>query len=175
MASCAPCTNPLRPTPPRTPYAAWRSLNATRRPAAAVTALRGTFLAGGLADELLDRWERALTLPKWPGPAVWIHGDLHPANLVVDNGQLSAVIDFGDLTAGDPATDLAVAWSLLDTADQRHRLRTAAGYAADDDTWGRARGWAVAFAAVYLANSADNPTIAGVGRHLLRTVLSSGE
>jgi aminoglycoside phosphotransferase (APT) family kinase protein len=49
----------------------------------------------------------------WDGPPIWLHGDLHPFNLVVNQGRLSAVIDFGDLCAGDPATDLAVAWMLF--------------------------------------------------------------
>ena len=48
---------------------------------------------------------------RWSGPPLWLHGDLHPANILVDaTGHLRAVLDFGDLTAGDPATDLAVAW-----------------------------------------------------------------
>ena len=45
--------------------------------------------------------------------AVWIHGDLHPGNLLVRDGRLSGVLDFGDVTAGDPATDLSVGWMLL--------------------------------------------------------------
>lgn len=57
-------------------------------------------------------WEAALAAPVWSGPSIWIHGDLHPANLVMNAGRLSAVIDFGDLTAGDPAVDLSIAWML---------------------------------------------------------------
>src|SRR5687768_15318644 len=62
-------------------------------------------------DGLVDRgavfglWERVRSTPPWPGPRLWIHGDLHPGNLLVSGGRLSAVIDFGDLAAGDPATD----------------------------------------------------------------------
>jgi aminoglycoside phosphotransferase (APT) family kinase protein len=50
---------------------------------------------------------------------VWLHGDLHPANILVDRGSISAVIDFGDITAGDPAADLAVAWMLLPAGAHR--------------------------------------------------------
>ncbi|MEI6701728.1 MAG: aminoglycoside phosphotransferase family protein, partial [Actinomycetota bacterium] len=61
-------------------------------------------------EAVLQRGRDAAT---WQGPPLWIHGDLHPANLIADKGTLGAVIDFGDLTAGDPATDLAGLWMLL--------------------------------------------------------------
>ncbi|GGE86896.1 aminoglycoside phosphotransferase family protein [Mycetocola zhadangensis] len=54
-------------------------------------------------------WHRAVAAPAWDGPPLWLHGDLHPANLVTVDGSLAAVLDFGDLTAGDPAMDLAAA------------------------------------------------------------------
>ena len=57
---------------------------------------------------------RSLAVPAWTGPRVWLHGDLHPANVLVHDGQISAVIDFGDITSGDPATDLSVAWMMFD-------------------------------------------------------------
>ena len=58
-------------------------------------------------------WEETVSAVPWSGRPVWLHGDLHPGNLVVRGNRLAAVIDFGDLTAGDPATDLSVAWSAL--------------------------------------------------------------
>ncbi|MEW2167615.1 aminoglycoside phosphotransferase family protein [Streptomyces sp. NPDC007084] len=58
-------------------------------------------------------WDDAVAAPGWEGPPLWAHGDLHPANVVVTDGTLSGVIDFGDLFAGDPAWDLAAAWVLL--------------------------------------------------------------
>ena len=58
-------------------------------------------------------WSAALAAPVYSGPPRWLHGDLHPANILVSHGRVSGVIDFGDITAGDPATDLAVAWMLL--------------------------------------------------------------
>ncbi|MFF3976128.1 aminoglycoside phosphotransferase family protein [Streptomyces sp. NPDC001828] len=60
-------------------------------------------------------WDEALAAPRWEGPRVWLHGDLHPANVVVSEGTLSGVIDFGDMCVGDPAVDLAAAWVLLPT------------------------------------------------------------
>jgi aminoglycoside phosphotransferase (APT) family kinase protein len=66
-----------------------------------------------IADEVRAVWEDAVAAPEWQGPPVWVHGDLHPANVVVSDGTLSGVIDFGALFAGDPAWDLAAAWVLL--------------------------------------------------------------
>jgi aminoglycoside phosphotransferase (APT) family kinase protein len=58
-------------------------------------------------------WHDAVTAPAWPDPDVWIHADLHPANVLTADGSLCGVIDFGTLCAGNPACDLAAAWILL--------------------------------------------------------------
>ena len=65
------------------------------------------------ADRAWEIWEKALAAPAWQGAPVWLHGDLHPANVVVQDGTLAGVIDFGEMCAGDPATDLSAAWILL--------------------------------------------------------------
>jgi aminoglycoside phosphotransferase (APT) family kinase protein len=166
-------------------------LNALHRPAPAdapVNAVRGGPLAerafavaerlerlAGFVDgpALHRRWEHSLAAAPWAGPPLWLHGDLHTANLLVEAGRLSAVIDFGDITSGDPATDLAVAWMLFDPGD-RHVFRAACG-TTDDDTWRRARGWALHLALAYLASSADNPLMAGIGRHTVDAVLTDGD
>lgn len=116
-------------------------------------------------------WDEALAVPPWSGPALWLHGDLHPANLLVHRGRLSAVIDFGDLTSGDPATDLAVAWMMF-PADLRPVFRGAAGDV-DDDTWARALGWALSLGVAYLAHSADNPMFADLARWTLDAALTN--
>ena len=108
-------------------------------------------------------------MPEWERRPVWLHGDLHSANILVDDGAIGAVIDFGDITSGDPAVDLAVAWMLFDT-DARAEFRAASS--ADGDTWRRGRAWALHFALVYLAHSADNPRFQRMGRALLATVLN---
>ncbi|WP_328610717.1 aminoglycoside phosphotransferase family protein [Amycolatopsis sp. NBC_00345] len=92
----------------------------------------------GAAREIL---EKAVAAPVWPGAPLWLHGDLHPANVVVREGRLAGVVDFGELCAGDPATDLAAAWVLL-PAGTASRFFEAYGHA-DDATVARARGWAV--------------------------------
>lgn len=98
---------------------------------------------GVAPSRLRDVWEAALAAPRHPGPPVLIHGDLHPANLVVADGRLVGVLDFGDLTAGDPATDLIVAWSLLDHAG---RARLQRQLELDEATWLRGAGWALSVA-----------------------------
>jgi aminoglycoside phosphotransferase (APT) family kinase protein len=115
-------------------------------------------------------WSEALDVPAWHAAPVWLHGDLHPANVLVQHGRVSAVIDFGDITAGDPATDLSVAWMMFD-AEQRPLLRAAAGDT-DDDTWARARGWALALSVAFLSGSADNPLMQKVGRTTLDAALT---
>jgi aminoglycoside phosphotransferase (APT) family kinase protein len=93
------------------------------------------------ADAAREAWERAVAAPAWPGAALWLHGDLHPANVVVKDGLLAGVIDFGDMCSGDPATDLSAAWILL-PAGTANRFFDAYEQA-DEATITRARGWAV--------------------------------
>ena len=80
--------------------------------------------------------------------SVWIHGDLHPANVVVRGGGLAGLIDWGDLCAGDAATDLAVAFCLFEDPEDRAALFDA--YRATPDQVRRARGWAALLAAALL-------------------------
>nr|WP_221333535.1 phosphotransferase [Nocardia transvalensis] len=98
-------------------------------------------------DAVRAIWADAVDAPEWTGPALWLHGDLHPANVLTAHGTISGIIDFGDLCIGDPACDLAAAWLLLPegTADRFHR---AYGPTADAATLRRARGHAVVRALV---------------------------
>ncbi|MFJ9553639.1 phosphotransferase [Nocardiopsis sp. NPDC101807] len=86
-------------------------------------------------------WDDAVAAPGWEGPPVWVHGDLHPANVVVAQGTLAGVVDFGDLFAGDPASDLAAAWVLLPAGGAARFFEAYAQ--ADGATVRRARGLAV--------------------------------
>lgn len=92
-------------------------------------------------------WEAALAAPEWAGPPVWFHGDLLPGNLLVQQGRLSAVIDFSGLGVGDPAPDLMIAWGLFSGAS-RATFRAALG--PDEATWRRGHGHALSQAAIFI-------------------------
>lgn len=97
-----------------------------------------------LSDVIGDRdaagiWEAALS-SEWTMPPVWVHGDMAVGNLLVRDGALRAVIDFGNCAIGDPACDLVMAWTFFDE-HARQAFRDA--MALDAPTWTRARGWAL--------------------------------
>lgn len=97
-------------------------------------------------------WEAALAAT-WQGASVWVHGDVASGNLLVKDGRLSAVIDFGCSAVGDPACDLTIAWTFL-SGPGRERFRSA--IPADESIWARARGWALWKAMKTVAESMPN-------------------
>jgi aminoglycoside phosphotransferase (APT) family kinase protein len=121
-------------------------------------------------DATLRSWEESLNAPGWDGEEVWVHGDLLPGNLLVVDGRLSAVIDFGGLNVGDPACDLQPAWNVF-AGDSRTRYR--AELEVDDASWLRGRGWALFQAVVALPYYWDtNPGMIRQAAHALAQVLA---
>ncbi len=119
---------------------------------------------------VLRSWEESLDAPGWHGEEVWVHGDLLPGNLLVVDGRLSAVIDFGGLNVGDPACDLQPAWNVF-AGVSRQRFR--AEVAADDVSWLRGRGWALYQAVSALPYYWDtNPGMIRQATHALAQVLA---
>ncbi len=156
-----------QPAPPEAPHNPFRGIPLPDRDAITVDAIGHV---DGIDRALVRaRWADFLTTPGWDGPALWVHGDPHPGNLLVHDGRLAAVIDFGDLCSGDPASDLAVAWMLF-PPEVRPIFRAATGQV-DDATWVRAHGWALAFGLVLSANAADNPGYAALGARALAAAL----
>jgi aminoglycoside phosphotransferase (APT) family kinase protein len=99
-----------------------------------------TELAGDVdVDLVTEIWRDALDAP-WDGTEMWFHGDVAEDNLLLADGQLAAVIDFGTCGVGDPACDLAIAWTLL-TVEGRRTFRET--LAVDQAAWSRGRGWAL--------------------------------
>lgn len=92
-------------------------------------------------------WQKALQ-SNWEAKPVWVHGDVSPTNLLVQDGKLSAVIDLGCCGVGDPACDLTMAWTFF-TGESRDAFKTYVH--ADAETWARARGWGLWKALITLA------------------------
>ncbi|MEX0173436.1 aminoglycoside phosphotransferase family protein [Streptomyces sp. LMG1-1-1.1] len=159
----------------------------------------GLRLLAEFADAAAVRrvWEDALAAPEARGTPVWLHGDLHPANVVVTDGRLSGVLDFGELCSGDPATDLSAAWLLLpagaaprffEAYGDRDRDGDGDGDVGvgvgdvDEATVRRARGWALLRAAglIDIGRAGDQglpggkPTWGPAGRAALARVLADG-
>ena len=99
------------------------------------------------AGAVIAAWEDAIAAPDWEGPPVWIHGDLDARNLLVENGRITGLLDWGCLCVGDPACDVKVAWAVLD-AETRPSFRELLEI--DDATWVRGRGWALSQAMIAL-------------------------
>lgn len=130
--------------------------------------IRARFDAGTFADAaaLREIFEKSASAPAHSRPPLWLHGDPHPLNLLASGARLTAVIDFGDTTSGDPAADLGTAWLTFTAAGREEfAARYTAGTGADAATWSRARAWAANYAAVLLASSDDHPELAAIGSH----------
>lgn len=114
-------------------------------------------------------WGAALEAGVWDQPEVWVHGDLLPGNLLVRNGGLAGVLDFGTLGVGDPAVDLMTAWTVFGGGAREAFIEAAD---MDEAAWRRARGWALYSAAVALPYYRErNPVLAGISRRTLGEVL----
>jgi aminoglycoside phosphotransferase (APT) family kinase protein len=117
-------------------------------------------------------WDRALAAPAWAGPPVWLHADLLPSNLLVRDGRLAGVLDFGTLCTGDPAFDLTAAWHVFDAATRPAFLDLAG---VDGPALARAGGlvalWGIGALSYYLHT---NPGMVAMARASLAAVLADG-
>ncbi len=164
-----------QPAPADAPHNPWRSVPLDARTARLhehLDQLHDTVSR----ERVLAGWDRLVVTPRWSGPAMWIHGDLHPGNLLLEDGRLTAVLDFGDMAGGDPATDLAVMWMLLAPA-HRDTLFRAAGWSRSDErgeyVWRRARGWALALGVAYVAHAPEGDPLAALGRQTMHAALTT--
>lgn len=139
---------------------------------AELVAFRSSRLAADfdwIARDILPIWDDALIAVQ-DCPPTWLHGDLHPRNVLMRDGKISAVIDWGDMCAGDPATDLAALWMLLPSPESRKLAIEV--YEPSPATLRRAKGWAITWGLLLLdTGRVDNPEHAQIGANILRQVL----
>lgn len=119
----------------------------------AIAALKGKMDAKAVTEV----WEAALAT-SWKQPPIWVHGDISAGNLLVRDGELRAVIDFGQLTVGDPACDLVIAWTFFN-GESRNVFREVLSF--DTGTWARARGWALWKALIIAAGLGNTNSVEG--------------
>lgn len=158
-----------RSAPDRAPVSPWRGIALSDVEASVVERL--TQIEPADADTLSSVWTQCAEASPHVGPPVWLHGDLHPLNVLAGsnaNPTLRAVIDWGDLCCGDPATDLAIAWLAFDergrsmfqaAASNRHPL--------DDPIWERGLAWAISLGLLFMLDAEPGTAAHGIGEHLL--------
>jgi len=121
---------------------------------------------------LKEIWESALS-SKWAGEPVWVHGDIAPGNILIKNGKLCAIIDFGILGVGDPSCDAAMAWTFFDDKS-RKTFKNALNF--DEETWNRARGWALWKALItYDYNKQSNKAVADEQCNIINVIINDYE
>lgn len=123
-----------------------------------------------ITPTLKELWQQALNAPI-DVPPTWLHGDLHPRNVLVEQGAITGIIDWGDLTAGDRATDLAAIWMLF--SEPKARQQAIADCVISSATLHRAQGWAIFFGVVLLDTGlVDYPRHAAIGECILQRVIA---
>lgn len=121
------------------------------------------------AEAITEAWGRLVAAPDHEGPSVWFHGDLSYLNLLAQDGELTAVIDWGTCGVGDPAIEMTIAWSLF-PPHARQAYRDALGV--DDATWERGKGWVLTgvFGIPYYRDT--NPTLVADKIRAIEAVLA---
>ena len=120
-------------------------------------------------EKLLDR---AISTP-FPTEKYLLHGDLHPRNIIVQEGKIVSIIDWGDITDGDIATDLAIFWMLFPNPTVRQQ--GLAEYGVSEDLINRAIGWAIFYGVILLDTGLEgNVQHAEIGKHTLCTLEKEG-
>jgi aminoglycoside phosphotransferase (APT) family kinase protein len=122
-------------------------------------------------DAVTQVWNASLHAPAWHGLPVWTHGDLDSRNLLVDEGRLTGVLDFGCVGVSDPACDVMAAWKVC-TAETRDSFRST--LSVDVSTWARSRGWALSQALMALSyyTLETNPVLVREAQRWLADVLA---
>ena len=157
------------PAPPHAPHNPFRGVPLSQRAASTQPILKRLKSSTSLITPKVQRmWENGLSAPP-STDAKWLHGDLHPRNVLVSLGTISGIIDWGDITYGDVATDLSAIWMLFSDTDEQKAALTVYGASADEIL--RARAWAVSFASFLIETGRkDNARNAAIGERILRNL-----
>lgn len=162
------------PAPVNGPVNAFRGVPLNQRAAAVEERMQRLETKTNLiTPKLKDIWNLAVNTPVDVEPK-WLHGDLHPRNILVENGVITGIIDWGDMTSGDIATDLASIWMLF--SEQKERQEAIAEYGnISAATLQRALGWAIFFGVVLLDTGlVDYPRHAAMGEKILHRISCDG-
>ncbi|MDH3706630.1 MAG: phosphotransferase, partial [Acidimicrobiia bacterium] len=155
-----------RPAPDDAPHNPGRGVPLADRAAAINDRIER--LGPNITERVRRAWRDAVAAPR-SNRRSWVHGDLHAANVLVDDGTFSAVIDWVDICAGDGATDLAAIWMLLPEPEERRAALDR--YQPDDALHRRAIGWAVFFGTILLETGlVDNPRYRALGTAILTRI-----
>ena len=169
-----------KPAPADAPENPYRGVPLEDRSDAVVTRIEGLetpFEELAIDQDLVLRlWNELAKAPPWGGEPMWLHGDFHPMNILVFGGEVSGVLDFGDITSGDPAGDLMIAWMVLDSPEDRNSFRqrsAVSGISIDIHTWERARAWALSHSTAILESSADDPAMRRMATRTIKNVMGA--
>jgi aminoglycoside phosphotransferase (APT) family kinase protein len=158
LHQCAPADAPKNP---------YRGVPLTQRESTfgeRVARLRGRSEA--VDAGIIAIWSKALAAPN-DAACTWIHGDLHPRNVLCVGGRIEGIIDWGDMAQGDAASDLAATWMLLPKAEARYRTMAACP-SVSSATWARAKGWAALYAVIFLdAALGSDPGMVTIAERIL--------
>ena len=158
------------PAPPDAPINPFRDVPLSERAPALEERLQRIEAGTGLVTQAIrQQWTASIETPI-DVDRTWIHGDLHSRNVLVYKGKITAVIDWGDISSGDRATDLASIWMLFPDQLARREVISSLPHLSDA-TWQRARGWAILFAILLLDTGMVNePRHADIGRQTLKNL-----
>lgn len=160
------------PAPADAPVSTVRGVPLPQRSASMEQAMQRVAQGSDLITKTIRNiWQAGVSTPPDAAPT-WLHGDLHPLNVLVQDARLSAVIDWGDITSGDPATDLASIWMLLAEPQARQDALAAYGGVSEPAVQ-RAKAWAVLFGVMFLDSGLVNhPANAKLGATILKRIVA---
>lgn len=154
-----------QPTDETAPQNPFRQTSLTKRDESVSARMARLIPTGFITERVKHIWQTAVQTPQ-PKEQRLIHGDLHARNVLVTEGIISGIIDWGDFTAGDVAIDLCCCWGLFESSDVRKSFLEE--YDADANTVRRVQGWAVFYGVTLLETGlADNPAHTKMGEDIL--------